>query len=97
MLERCAVLDWAASGGMALTGLPGGSPVMSPAPVLAMLGSVTERLARAARGTGKEVRADPAELITGRAALAGFTRRGQVSAGARVSCCAARTAGVPSL
>ena len=43
--------------------------------------SVTERLARATRETGKEVRADPAELITGRAALAGFTRRGQVSAG----------------
>ena len=81
MLERCAVLDWAASGAMALTGLPGGSPVMSPAPVLAMLSSVTERLARATRETGKEVRADPAELITGRAALAGFTRRGQVSAG----------------
>jgi len=81
MFERCAVLDWAASGAMALTGLPDGSPVMSPAPVLAMLSAVTERLARATRETGRAVRTDPADLITGRAALAGFTRRGQISAG----------------
>ncbi len=81
MLERCAVLDWAASGAMALTGLPGGPPVASPAPALAMLGAVTEQLARATRETGRQVRADPAELITGRAALAGFTRQGRVSAG----------------
>jgi hypothetical protein len=76
MLERCAVLDWAASGAMALTGLPDGPPVVSPASVLTMLGTVTEWLARATGETGEPVRADPAELITGRAALAGLRRGG---------------------
>jgi CoA-transferase family III len=75
------VLDWAASGAMALTGLPEGMPVVSPAPVLAMLHRVTGQLARVTGATGTRVRADPAELITGRAALAGLTRGGQVSAG----------------
>src|ERR1700726_4866978 len=81
MRERCAVLDWAASGAMALTGVPDGAPVASPAPALAMLGQVTAELARATGETGHAVRADPAELITGRAALAGLTRGGRVSAG----------------
>jgi len=75
------VLDWAASGAMALTGVPDGPPVASPAPALAMLGQVTAELARATGETGHTVRADPAELITGRAALAGLTRGGRVSAG----------------
>jgi CoA-transferase family III len=81
MHEPCAVLDWAASGGMTLTGPPGGAPVASPAPAFAMLGMVTGQLAQATRQTGKTVRADPSELITSRAALAGLTRRGRVSAG----------------
>jgi crotonobetainyl-CoA:carnitine CoA-transferase CaiB-like acyl-CoA transferase len=66
---------------MALTGHPDGAPVASPAPVLAMLGEVTERLARATEEIGEPVRADPAELITCRAALAGLRRAGGVSAG----------------
>jgi hypothetical protein len=78
MAERCPVLDWAASGAMALTGLADEAPVISPAPVFALLGRVTDQLARA---TGGRVRADPAELLTARAALAGFSRRGRVSAG----------------
>jgi hypothetical protein len=81
MLERCAVLDWAASGAMSLTGQLDGAPVPSPAPVLAMLGTVTEELAQVTRDTGTQVRTDPAELITARAALAGYTRRGRISAG----------------
>jgi crotonobetainyl-CoA:carnitine CoA-transferase CaiB-like acyl-CoA transferase len=81
MREGCAVLDWAASGAMALTGLPGGPPTASPAPVLAMLGGVTAQLAAATSRTGRVVRADPAELLTVRAALAGLSRGGQVSAG----------------
>lgn len=75
------MLGWAASGAMALTGLPQGLPVTSPAPVLAMLDGVTGQLARVTGETGVKVRADPAELIAGRAALAGLTRGGQVSAG----------------
>ncbi|HEX9041551.1 MAG TPA: hypothetical protein VF838_11050, partial [Trebonia sp.] len=81
MRAGCAVLDWAESGAMALTGMPGGMPVASPAPALAMLGQVTAELARVTAQTGTQVRADPAELITGRAALAGLTRAGQVTAG----------------
>lgn len=81
MRDRCEVLDWAASGAMALTGMPEGMPSASPAPALAMLAQVSAEFARVTRETGNEVRADPAELIAGRAALAGFTRGGRVSAG----------------
>src|SRR5919204_1395461 len=81
MLERCPVLDWAASGAMALTGRPDGPPLTSPAPAFGMLGEVIARLGRATAAVGARVRADPAELIAGRAALAGFTRQGRVSAG----------------
>jgi CoA-transferase family III len=66
---------------MTLTGRPGAAPVTSPAPLLTVLGRVTDRLARATGQTGTAVRADPAELLTGRAALAGFHRGGRVSAG----------------
>ena len=81
MLERCPVLAWAASGAMALTGYPDGEPVMSPAPALALLGQVTDQLAEATLATGNPVRADPAVLLTARAALAGFTRHGRISPG----------------
>jgi CoA-transferase family III len=81
MREGCAVLDWAASGAMALTGQPDAAPVASPAPALALLGQVTAWFAQVTAKTGTAVHADPAELISGRAALAGFTRGGQVSAG----------------
>src|ERR1700744_2848743 len=66
---------------MALTRYPGAAPVPSPAPALAMLGCVTDRLARVTSRTGTAVHADPAELLTGRAGLAGLHRRGRVSAG----------------
>ena len=81
MRDRCEVLDWAASGAMALTGTPDEAPVASPAPALAMLAQVSAEFARVTARTGTEVRADPAELIAGRAALADFTRGGRVSAG----------------
>jgi hypothetical protein len=77
----CPVLDWAASGGMALTGFPSGDPLTSPAGSFALAQRVALELAVATRDLGREVRADPAELIAGRAALTGFTRQGQVSAG----------------
>src|SRR5258708_21741764 len=81
MLAKCAVLDWAASGAMALTGMPEGPPAGSPAPALAMLGQVTAELARVTSDMGTRVSADPAELIAGRSALAGLTRGSRVSAG----------------
>jgi hypothetical protein len=79
--DGCSVLDWAASGAMALTGLPDGPPVASPAAALTLLTQVTDDFAWMTGQSGKAVRADPAELIAGRAALAGLTRGGQVSAG----------------
>jgi hypothetical protein len=81
MLEECPVLGWAASGGMALTGQADGVPAASPAPAFGLLSTVAGELAAVTRATGVEVRADPADLVAGRAALAGFRRRGRVSAG----------------
>jgi CoA-transferase family III len=81
MLEGCPVLGWAASGGMALTGQADGAPAASPAPAFGLLSTVVAELAAVTRATGVEVRADPGELLAGRAALSGFSRRGRVSAG----------------
>jgi len=81
MGDTCAVLDWAKSGGMALTGCPDGFPLVSPASAFALLNQVTAQLARVTAEGGASVRADPAELIVGRAALTGFSRGGQISAG----------------
>ena len=81
MLEECPVLGWAASGGMALTGHADGPPLASPAAAFGLLGRAVTELAEATGATGEPVRADPAEILTGRAALAGFSRRGRVSAG----------------
>ena len=81
MTEGCPVLGWAASGGMALTGHAGGLPSLTPAAAFGLLGQLADELAVVTGTTGLSVRADPAELIAGRAALAGFSRQGQVSAG----------------
>jgi hypothetical protein len=81
MLEKCPVLGWAASGGMALTGRADGLPVASPAPAFGLLAAAVAELAAATGSVGVEVRADPGELVAGRAALAGWRRRGRVSAG----------------
>ena len=81
MTEGCPVLGWAASGGMALTGHAGGLPSLTLAAAFGLLGQMTDELAVVTGTSGLPVHADPAELIAGRAALAGFTRQGQVSAG----------------
>jgi hypothetical protein len=81
MLEGCPVLGWAASGGMALTGHADGPPVASPSAAFWLLSALAGELAAVTGATGVEVRADPGELVAGRAALAGFRRRGRVSAG----------------
>jgi crotonobetainyl-CoA:carnitine CoA-transferase CaiB-like acyl-CoA transferase len=66
---------------MALTGHAGGLPSLTPAAAFGLLGQLTDELALATGTTGLTVRGNPAELIAGRAALAGFTRQGQLSAG----------------
>jgi hypothetical protein len=80
--DPIAELRWAASSGlMALTGLPGGPPLAPPAGVVQGLESLTVTVNRwvADRGTPLELRWEP--LVTGRAALLGLRRAGQVSAG----------------
>jgi crotonobetainyl-CoA:carnitine CoA-transferase CaiB-like acyl-CoA transferase len=79
--DQCPVLDWAASGAMALTGFPRQPPLASPAGSFALLQRVTDELTAVTRAAGTEVRADPAELIAGRAGALGLSRQGQLSAG----------------
>ena len=77
----CAVLDWAASGAMALTGYAGRAPVASPAGAIALLAEVSRVLAQVTGGIGTPVHADPALVLTARAGLRGLSRSGRVSAG----------------
>ena len=69
-----AVSAWASRGAMYLTGPPGGPPLGPPAPLV-------PRLADAAAILGRWVAVDPLAVLTARAAIAGLTRRGQVSCG----------------
>ncbi|MUL67917.1 CoA transferase [Mycobacterium sp. CBMA 234] len=71
-----AVHDWSAGGLAALTGDAEGPPDVSRAAVLARARAVTAELHA---GTGVAV--DAAEILVGRAALLGLTRRGRISAG----------------
>src|SRR5260370_11389811 len=64
---------------MALAGFRGRVPALSPAPAFGLLGEVADELAGVTRAVGREVRADPAELLTIRSGLRGLTRQGQVS------------------
>ena len=66
---------------MALTGHAAGLPSLTPAAAFGLLGQVTDELAAVTGTAGPRARADPAELIAGRAALVGLTRQGPVSAG----------------
>jgi hypothetical protein len=68
MDERIAA--WAASGAMALTGRPDGPPLGPPRPLV-------ERLQAFGAGLG----VDPLQLLGERAAVAGLTRRGDISCG----------------
>ncbi|MBJ7340047.1 CoA transferase [Mycolicibacterium sp.] len=79
--------DWGASGLAHLTGLPSGAPDFSRAPVLAAVRSAAADLERR---LGITVNA--AELLAGRAALLGLSRRGRISAGGATRLIAARDA-----
>lgn len=79
------VTDWGSSGLAYLTGLPGGPPDFSRARVLAraeQIAAVVEKR--------MGVPVDAATLLTGRAALLGFTRGGLVSCGGATQLLAAR-------
>ncbi|WP_053753700.1 CoA transferase [Streptomyces sp. MMG1533] len=71
----CPFLDWAASGGMALTGEADGPPDLSPAPMLSLIGAVRSALSRLGADIG------PGLLLGGRAGAMNLTRRGRTSAG----------------
>jgi crotonobetainyl-CoA:carnitine CoA-transferase CaiB-like acyl-CoA transferase len=77
----CALLDWAASGAMSLTGRPDGPPELFRPALLPLLASVGAAIADLTERLGDRVDIDPAVLLTGRAGAAGLARQGQGSAG----------------
>jgi CoA-transferase family III len=79
-VATCAVLDFARSGLMHLTGPPGGVPLAPGAPVMARVALVAEAIGALTADRGEPVRLDIAHLLAGRAALQGWQRRGRVSA-----------------
>lgn len=70
--------DWARSGVVALTGRPGGPPLVPPGRAATVAADLAARFAAV---TG--VRVDGARLLSERAAFTGHQRRGAVSAGGR--------------
>lgn len=79
VIPECPVLGWAASGGMALTGDPDGPPVGSAAGIWPIVQAVASQIKELTAIVGSAVDVNPAVALTGRAALAGLSRQGQVS------------------
>ena len=76
----CAVLAWARSGLMELTGCASGPPLSPPAPVLTRIHAVASAIMDLAGKQGQALELDVREMLTGRAAEAGWRRQGTVSA-----------------
>jgi CoA-transferase family III len=76
----CAVLAWARSGLMDLTGCSSGAPLSPAAPVLTRAHAVASAIAELANEQGLALELDVHEILTGRAAEAGWRRQGPVSA-----------------
>jgi CoA-transferase family III len=76
----CAVLAWARSGLMELTGCTSGPPLSPAAPVLSRVHAVTSAIASLASEQGLVLELDVHEVLTSRAAEAGWRRQGTVSA-----------------
>jgi len=76
----CAVLAWARSGLMALTGRASGPPLSPAAPVLTRVHAVASAIAELASEQGRPLELDAHEVLTGRAAETGWRRLGTVSA-----------------
>jgi crotonobetainyl-CoA:carnitine CoA-transferase CaiB-like acyl-CoA transferase len=74
----CPLLDWAASGAMALTGEVDGPPSLSPGSMTALLADVGNALTQMA---GCPIPVDPAVVLGGRAGALRLARRGRTSAG----------------
>jgi len=76
----CAVLAWARSGLMELTGSESGPPLSPAAPVLTRVHAVASAIADLASEQGRALQLDVHEVLTGRAAEASWHRQGTVSA-----------------
>lgn len=72
---------WARSGAMALCGRQDGPALGPPAPLVEVLARTAEHIGRRTSELGTEVEIDPLALLTERAAISGFTRRGPISSG----------------
>ncbi len=77
---ECAVIAWARSGLMNLTGSLGGAPLAPYAPVLTRVGLLADAIASLTSPRGRAVRLDIPGLLTGRASLRGWQRQGSISA-----------------
>ncbi|MEE4023699.1 CoA transferase [Gordonia sp. PKS22-38] len=77
----CPMLAWAACGGMALTGFTDEAPVLSPSAAIGVLAQSLHRLRDLTGSCGTPVDLDVGTVIGARAALRGFHRQGDVSAG----------------
>jgi hypothetical protein len=78
---RCAVLAWARSGLMQLTGPSAGPPLAPEAPVLPRAGVLAAAVTALAGEIGDPVRPDLRHVLAYRASLTGWRRAGSVSAG----------------
>ena len=76
----CAVIAWARSGLMNLTGSLGAPPLAPYAPVLTRVGLLADAIASLTAGRGRAVRLAVPALLTGRASLRGWQRQGSISA-----------------
>jgi hypothetical protein len=77
---ECAVLAWARSGLMHLTGHATGPPLAPRAPVLARAAAVVAAITELTGRDAEPVRLDPAHVLAFRASLTGWSRRGTISA-----------------
>jgi len=80
---ECAVVAWAQSGLMSLTGTLDGPPLAPSAPVLTKAGLLADAIATLTSKRARPVRLDVPALLTGRASLRGWQRQGGVSANGR--------------
>src|SRR5260221_10294579 len=76
----CAVLAWARSGLMHLTGPTCGPPLAPRAPVMARAAAIAAAIAEMTGRDSDPVRLDLDHVLAFRASLAGWSRRGTISA-----------------
>jgi hypothetical protein len=77
----CGLAAWAATGGLWLSGWPDQAPVAPAGPLASRLYAAAGLLADVTEQLGCRVEVDLPVVISGRAALAGYGRRGQTSTG----------------